>query len=325
MTRAPASISLDLDNQWAYMKTHGDEWKSFPGYLDLVVPRILDFLRQQELQITFFVVGQDAALERNHAALKSIAEAGHEIGNHSFRHEPWLHLYGEDELVHEIQSAEEAIYEATGKRPVGFRGPGFSFTRPLLNLLAERGYLYDASTFPTFLGPVARAYYFYKSRFNRSEKSERKELFGKFANGFRSNRPYWWQLESQQRLLEMPVTTMPIFKLPFHASYLGFLAGYSTFAARSWFGLADRLCRWTGVQPSLLLHPTDFLDASEIPEMAFFPGMQVAASAKQELLRNCIAAMGRHRRLVTMQEHATIAMNSRLTTRDTSGLDMATS
>ena len=40
-----ASLSLDLDNQWSYMKTHGDPgWESLPSYLALVVPRVLDFL-----------------------------------------------------------------------------------------------------------------------------------------------------------------------------------------------------------------------------------------------------------------------------------------
>ncbi len=38
-----ASLSLDLDNQWSYMKTHGDAgWESFPSYLDIVVPRVLE-------------------------------------------------------------------------------------------------------------------------------------------------------------------------------------------------------------------------------------------------------------------------------------------
>ena len=37
--RPVASISLDLDNQWSYMKTHGDPgWESFPSYLDAFVP-----------------------------------------------------------------------------------------------------------------------------------------------------------------------------------------------------------------------------------------------------------------------------------------------
>ena len=60
-----ASLSVDLDNQWSYMKTHGDAgWEHFPGYLDLVVPRILSFVNDRDLKVTFFVVGQDAALRK---------------------------------------------------------------------------------------------------------------------------------------------------------------------------------------------------------------------------------------------------------------------
>ena len=67
-----ASLSLDLDDQWSYLKTHGDRgWESFPSYLDTLVPRALDFLTERRLKITFFVVGQDAALEKNHDALKA--------------------------------------------------------------------------------------------------------------------------------------------------------------------------------------------------------------------------------------------------------------
>jgi len=74
-----ASVSLDLDNEWSYLKTHGDaSWSSFPSYLDVVVPRVLDFLSERNLRITFFIVGQDAALEGNVGALRSLADAGHE-------------------------------------------------------------------------------------------------------------------------------------------------------------------------------------------------------------------------------------------------------
>ena len=124
-----ASLSLDLDNQWSYMKTHGDDaWSTYPTYLDWAVPRILEFLDQRDLQITFFIVGQDAVRDVNVPALRAIGDAGHEIGNHSFNHEPWLHLYDEDELNTELENAEEAIKAATGVMPVGFRGPGFSLS-----------------------------------------------------------------------------------------------------------------------------------------------------------------------------------------------------
>ena len=68
-----ASLSLDLDNKWSYMKTHGDAgWETFPSYLDTVVPRVLNFLKDRDLKITFFIVGQDAALEKNREAIASL-------------------------------------------------------------------------------------------------------------------------------------------------------------------------------------------------------------------------------------------------------------
>src|SRR6185436_7597496 len=99
MPKPFASLSLDLDNKWSYLKTHGDRgWESRPSYLDRVVPRVLDVLDRLALRITVFVVGQDAAQECNQASLREIATAGHEIGNHSYEHEPWLHLYSPAQL-----------------------------------------------------------------------------------------------------------------------------------------------------------------------------------------------------------------------------------
>ena len=41
--------------------------------------------------------------------------AGHEIGNHSFRHEPWLHRYSEHGARRRARRAEDAIEAATGR------------------------------------------------------------------------------------------------------------------------------------------------------------------------------------------------------------------
>ena len=39
--RPVASLSLDLDNEWAYLKTRADPaWRNYPSYLDQVVPHI---------------------------------------------------------------------------------------------------------------------------------------------------------------------------------------------------------------------------------------------------------------------------------------------
>src|SRR5690606_32228689 len=94
-----ASVSLDLDDQWTYMKVHGDEgWETFPSYLNVFIPLVLDVLDKLDMKITFFVVGQDAAIRENHAVLRSIIERGHEIANHSFHHESWLKTYSKEKI-----------------------------------------------------------------------------------------------------------------------------------------------------------------------------------------------------------------------------------
>ena len=226
-TKMRMSLSLDLDNKWSYLKTHGSErWVEYPSYLDIVVPRILEFLDARDIKITFFIVGQDAALEKNHAALKMIADAGHEIASHSFNHEPWLHLYSREELHDELKRAEVAIQDATGASVNGFRGPGFSISATTLSVLQQRGYEYDATAFPNILNPLARAYFFARSNLSDEEKERRKALFGSFSDAFRPVKPYRWRLQAGD-LLELPVTTMPLFKTPIHFSYLISLASFS--------------------------------------------------------------------------------------------------
>lgn len=298
-----ASISLDLDNKWSYLKTHGDDWETFPSYLDEVVPRFLNFLQERDLQITVFMIGQDAVLEKNKSALASIAQAGHEIGNHSFNHEPWLHLYTPRELEREFEKTESAIKSVTGQTPVGFRGPGFSLSDEVLRTLIRRGYEYDCSTFPTYLGPLARAYYFFRSRLSREQKEERKELFGSWRDGFQSNQPFNWT-SGQHRLLEIPVTTMPVFKVPIHGSYLHFLGGFSPAIAKFYFWMALRLCKIGGVSPSFLLHPLDFMGAEDDPQLSFFPGMNQPADRKIKLLSDCLAMLTRQFNVVPMGEYA---------------------
>jgi peptidoglycan-N-acetylglucosamine deacetylase len=299
-----ASVSLDLDNKWSYLKTHGDAgWASLPTYLPLVVPRILRFLEERRLTITFFVVGQDAACAENRAALASIADAGHEIGNHSFKHEPWLHLYTETGIETELLLAEDAIRKATGQKPVGFRGPGFSLSAGVLEVLARRGYLYDASTFPTFLGPLARAYYFMTARLTEDQKHRRALLFGSFREGFRPLRPYQWQTAAGP-LVEIPVTTMPFFRVPIHASYVLYLACRSRLLARVYFRTALLACRLAGVRPSLLLHPLDFLGGDDERDLSFFPAMGLPGARKVQVVGEILDMMAREYTLVPMREHA---------------------
>lgn len=311
-TKPIASLSLDLDNQWSYLKTHGDAgWESFPSYLDIVVPRVLQFLNDLTQTITFFIVGQDAALEKNAPALRALAEAGHEIGNHSFHHEPWLHLYTETQIENEIAQAEEAIEGATGQRTIGFRGPGFSCSETLLRVLKRRGYQYDCSTFPTYLGPLARAYYFMTAKLTPEEREKRKALFGQFSEGLRPLKPYQWQL-SEGELIEIPVTTFPLFKTPIHVSYILYASGYSPALAKLYFRTALMMCKMAGVQPSILLHPLDFLGCDDVRELAFFPGMQMTGARKVAIVQDLLTLLHTEFTVVPMKQHAAGSKRSEL-------------
>ena len=287
------------------MKTHGDAgWETYPTYLDTVIPRVLDFLGQRDLKITFFIVGQDAALEKNHESLAQIFRAGHEIGNHSFKHEPWLHLYTEAELVEEFEKTEEAIERAMNAKTVGFRGPGYSLSPTVLKVLADRNYEYDCSTLPTYIAPLARAYYFFKSpEMSDEEREKRKKLFGKFSDGFQSLKPYKWQI-GEKELVEIPVTTLPVFKTPIHASYVIYLSTFSKFVARAYWKTAIKMCRLTGTPVSLLLHPLDFLSGEDAPELKFFPAMQLPIEKKLEFVSEILETLGENFEVVNMLEHS---------------------
>lgn len=303
-TKPAASLSLDLDNQWSYMKTHGDpEWKTLPSYLDTVVPRFLEMVQRLGLNMTVFIVGQDAAMPSHHAVLRRITDAGHEVANHSFHHEPWLHLYTEEQIEAELAMTEDAIQAATGARPVGFRGPGYSLSEPVLRALKRRGYLYDASTLPTFIGPLARAYYFMSARLSAEERAQRMKLFGTLRDGLRPLKPYVWRI-GEERLLEIPVTTLPLFRVPMHVSYVLYLAMYSRTAALAYFRASLLACRVAGIEPSILLHPLDFMGRGEVPCLDFFPAMRMPAQTKVEVVEECLSLLGRKFRVLSMRDHA---------------------
>jgi hypothetical protein len=306
MNKKPiSSISLDLDNQWSYMKTHGDEaWKEYPSYYDIFVPYILQILDELGIKITFFIVGQDAVFEKNIPYLKQIADKGHNFGNHSFHHEVWINQYNKEQVIKELELAETAIFNATQKNTLGFRGPGFSWSNTILEVLHERNYNFDASTLPTFIGPFARMYYFWKSDFSKEEKKKRKKLFGSFSDGLRKLRPYFIKVDETRKILEIPVTVMPVFRIPFHMSYLLYLSNISIGFMKVYLYFSIFLCKITHTSPSFLLHPLDIIGGDKITELAFFPGMNIKSERKIHIFKIVINALKKHFFLVDMNTHA---------------------
>jgi hypothetical protein len=148
---------------------------------------------------------------------------------------------------------------------------------------------------------------------SREEKVQRKRLFGKFSEGFRSLRPYRWK-SLGLNLLEIPVTTMPLLKLPIHLSYVLYLGSYSPTLAMSYFKFSIGLCRLFGVEPSILLHPLDFLGVEDDADLGFFPAMNMPASTKLAIAADVIDYLHRRYEITPMIEQAQ-RLNGRLEAR----------
>ena len=112
-----------------------------------------------------------------------------------------------------------------------------------------------------------------------------------------------WQI-GEKSLIEIPVTTLPVFKTPIHASYVIYLSTFSKVLARSYWKAAVEMCRATGTQLSLLLHPLDFLSGEDAPELKFFPAMNLPIEKKLEFVSEILESFTDKFEVVNMRRHA---------------------
>jgi peptidoglycan/xylan/chitin deacetylase (PgdA/CDA1 family) len=103
-----------------------------------VLPRLLELLERRRVPATFFVEGLNAELYPS--ALQTIAEAGHEVAVHAWRHEEWAALDAASETA--LLTRATRALRSLGLQPRGFRPPGGGLTARTLGLLAEHGYSY---------------------------------------------------------------------------------------------------------------------------------------------------------------------------------------
>jgi peptidoglycan/xylan/chitin deacetylase (PgdA/CDA1 family) len=83
-------------------------------------PEILEILARHDAAATFFLCG--ANVDRLPGIARAVADAGHEIGNHSYSH-PYLFLRSPRAIGDELRRAQESIEKHTAVRPVWFRAP----------------------------------------------------------------------------------------------------------------------------------------------------------------------------------------------------------
>ncbi|MBB4931308.1 peptidoglycan/xylan/chitin deacetylase (PgdA/CDA1 family) [Lipingzhangella halophila] len=108
----------------------------------VAVPRLLDLLSRRGLPATWFVPGHTA---RTYPDLcRRIRDRGHEIALHGYAHENVAAL-DEDAERTVLDRSVEALREAAGVEPLGFRAPAWDLSENTVALLNERGLRYDSS------------------------------------------------------------------------------------------------------------------------------------------------------------------------------------
>jgi peptidoglycan/xylan/chitin deacetylase (PgdA/CDA1 family) len=90
------------------------------GPSEKLTPKLLDLLAAHNIKATFFVIGENLA---EHPEIVSrAAREGHEIGNHSWSH-PNLGKMSDEAVRRQLRQTDDAIRQATGKRPTLMRPP----------------------------------------------------------------------------------------------------------------------------------------------------------------------------------------------------------
>ena len=115
---------------------------------DEVIRRMLDQLEAQSISGTFFVVGELAASHPE--MVRSIAQRGHEVGLHGWRHVPLPELRPH-ELRSDLDRGTKLLEDLTGSAVAGFRAPTFSLVPQsywATDLLSEAGFRYSSSVLP---------------------------------------------------------------------------------------------------------------------------------------------------------------------------------
>ena len=109
------------------------------------IGKILELLRKNDTNATFFVVGE--LLEYEPEILDKILENGHEIAFHTMHHTRLNDFNSKEQFLDELKK----FSRLTNNKSKGFRAPTFSLdssTSWAIKALVENNYIYDSSIVP---------------------------------------------------------------------------------------------------------------------------------------------------------------------------------
>jgi hypothetical protein len=145
----PACIHVDLDGYAEIAGAWGWDVPEGPdSVFETGLRAALDMFAENGIRATLFAVSRSLDDPRKRALIEEAVAAGHEIASHTATH-PDLRLLGRDEKRRELRESRERLSSELGVPVDGFRAPGYRIDRESIELLAEAGYAWDSSAFPT--------------------------------------------------------------------------------------------------------------------------------------------------------------------------------
>src|SRR5579864_6899679 len=98
------------------------DWDRLPSRVEANTAKVLDLFDELGVKGTFFVLGWVA--EKFPAVVRRIANAGHELGCHSYSHQ-LIYELGPSAFQQDTARALDAIQQASSERVTFYRAPSF--------------------------------------------------------------------------------------------------------------------------------------------------------------------------------------------------------
>ncbi len=259
-----AVISCDVDTLESIYKGRG--LKRAGGYTGaefrIGMENFCRFLEGFKVKATLFMVGNDFEKPENASHILDVVRLGHEIANHSMTHPHNFRFLSIDEKECEIKDMEEACVDLTGRKPVGFRAPGWNISDDTGPVLVKNGYIYDSSVHPSIMNPALKLLN-WKSSGDRPRQD--RTTLGQISYMFSPSVPYRCHKDQLGRrgsgdLVEMPVSVVPYCRLPFWAT-IHLATGFG------FFEKCSKIFKWAGMPIHYQFHLSDFVEYND-PEFS---------------------------------------------------------
>lgn len=147
--RCACCLTFDIDSDSLIHLEHPEDGHTRASAIsmlqydaDVAIPRIVGTYKRLGIRQTFFFPAW--CMERYPRAVEAMLAGDNEIAQHGYLHEN-PQTQSREEQAYWLDRCSEVIVRMTGQRPRGWRAPLYNFSNHSAELLAERGFLYDAS------------------------------------------------------------------------------------------------------------------------------------------------------------------------------------